>query len=51
MMGQPQRCECHECTQARWKQTFQYQLETQILSRPTGVQADPLPKEGSKNAE
>ena len=24
---QPSRCECHECTQIRWKMSFQGQLQ------------------------
>lgn len=29
-MYQHERCECHECTQARWKLSFQYQIESAL---------------------
>jgi len=32
-MQQHEPCNCHECTQARWKMSFQYQLETALMPR------------------
>jgi hypothetical protein len=26
----PEKCECHECTQARWKSSLQYQIECSL---------------------
>jgi len=38
---QPQKCECHECTQARWKSSIQGQIERALTPQPT---APPAPK-------
>lgn len=31
----PARCECHECTQARWKMSFQGQLHGSLSGQET----------------
>jgi hypothetical protein len=37
-----ERCECHECTQARWKTSFEYQIN-QIYPRDTSPISNPAP--------
>jgi hypothetical protein len=43
-----ERCECHDCTQARWKSSFQGQLESSQIG---GVIVVPLTSSGPTSFE
>jgi len=43
---QHEQCNCHECTQARWKMSFQYQISSALV---TTIKYEPKPDEPTQD--